>query len=273
METITLNPATGPAMHDQYTSPGFDVPHPDAVWEACQTPNNLIFCHGVTVVKLSPEVVVKFGAHVKTIEAKNMIYVAQNSRVPLPRVFAYYTYGPIDRDIGDYGSLYDTYIFMSFIDGKTLHDSWESLDATSKCRVSNQLATYVQEIRDMNSFDYIGSVENGPVTDHSLSTSPDKGPFKSERDFNTALLNTYQKRAPKRHIKSFLDGMLSQSHEIVFTHGDLRPQNIMIKEGSVVAIIDWELSGWYPEYWEFAKAFLIWRWQNDWTDYLMKILQ
>jgi aminoglycoside phosphotransferase (APT) family kinase protein len=67
--------------------------------------------------------------------------------------------------------------------------------------------------------------------------------------------------------------MLSQSHEIVFTHGDLRPQNIMIKNGNVVAIIDWELSGWYPEYWEFAKAFLVWGWQNDWTDYLIKILQ
>jgi hypothetical protein len=169
-------------MYDQYTSPGFDVPHPDAVWEACQTSNNLIFCQGVTVAKLSPEVVVKFGAHVKTIEAKNMIYVAQNSRVPLPKVFAYYTYGPIDRDIDDYGSLYDTYIFMSFIDGKTLDDSWESLDATSKCRVSSQLATYVQEIRDMNSVGYIGSVDNGPVTDHSLSTSPDKGLASRKRE-------------------------------------------------------------------------------------------
>jgi aminoglycoside phosphotransferase (APT) family kinase protein len=51
------------------------------------------------------------------------------------------------------------------------------------------------------------------------------------------------------------------------THGDLHPRNIMVKwEGAkdegdghgggnrirVTALIDWELSGWYPEYWEFV---------------------
>ncbi|EKV17643.1 hypothetical protein PDIP_30560 [Penicillium digitatum Pd1] len=66
--------------------------------------------------------------------------------------------------------------------------------------------------------------------------------------------------------------MLSQSHRILFTHGDIRPQNVMVKDGHVVAIIDWERSGWYPEYWEFAKALLVWGWQSDWTDYLMQIL-
>lgn len=88
-----------------------------------------------------------------------------------------------------------------------------------------------------------------------------------------ALIDAYRKNAPKRHIESFLHELLPESHGIYFTHGDLRPPNIMVKDGYVVAIIDWELSGWYPEYWEFAKALLIWRWQNDWTDYLMQILQ
>ncbi|KAJ5106539.1 Major facilitator superfamily domain general substrate transporter [Penicillium angulare] len=80
------------------------------------------------------------------------------------------------------------------------------------------------EIRHMDNHthdvEYIGSLDRGPVLDHSLSTSLDK-----------ALINTYRKRAPKRHI--------------------------IVRNGSIAAIIDWELSGWYPEYWEFAKAFLI----------------
>lgn len=45
----------------------------------------------------------------------------------------------------------------------------------------------------------------------------------------------------------------------------------MVRDGKVVAIIDWELSGWYPEYWEFAKSLRAW--QNNWLDYLMQILQ
>lgn len=49
--------------------------------------------------------------------------------------------------------------------------------------------------------------------------------------------------------------------------------NLIFSHGNVVAIIDWELSGWYPEYWEFAKALLIWGWQSDWTDYVVRILK
>ena len=46
----------------------------------------------------------------------------------------------------------------------------------------------------------------------------------------------------------------------------------MVKDGKVTGIIDWELSGWYPEYWEYAKSLYVWRWQSDWYDYLEKIL-
>ena len=44
----------------------------------------------------------------------------------------------------------------------------------------------------------------------------------------------------------------------VFTHGDLHPGNILVsqeEDGSwkIVAIIDWENSGFYPAYWESIK--------------------
>ena len=46
----------------------------------------------------------------------------------------------------------------------------------------------------------------------------------------------------------------ANSYKIVFTHADLVPRNIIVKDGHVAAIIDWGLSGWYPEYWEWTKA-------------------
>lgn len=61
------------------------------------------------------------------------------------------------------------------------------------------------------------------------------GHFHSERDFNTALLDTYQKHTPKRYTSNFLDGMLSQSYKILFTGSDLRPPNIMVKNRNVVS--------------------------------------
>ncbi|PMB65546.1 hypothetical protein BM221_008904 [Beauveria bassiana] len=42
----------------------------------------------------------------------------------------------------------------------------------------------------------------------------------------------------------------------VFTHGDLNPFNIMVRDGNIEAIIDWEFSGWYPRYWEYTSVWL-----------------
>ncbi|OBT91001.1 hypothetical protein VE02_00186 [Pseudogymnoascus sp. 03VT05] len=49
------------------------------------------------------------------------------------------------------------------------------------------------------------------------------------------------------------------ARDCVFTHGDLRPANIMVQpdaDGSyqVTGIIDWEMSGFYPEHFECTKV-------------------
>ena len=43
---------------------------------------------------------------------------------------------------------------------------------------------------------------------------------------------------------------------IQFAHTDLATTNIIISHTSteVLGIIDWQESGWYPEYWEYLKA-------------------
>jgi predicted unusual protein kinase regulating ubiquinone biosynthesis (AarF/ABC1/UbiB family) len=46
-------------------------------------------------------------------------------------------------------------------------------------------------------------------------------------------------------------------YQLFFTHADLHPSNILLSPGSdphIIAIIDWQQSGWYPEYWEYCKA-------------------
>jgi thiamine kinase-like enzyme len=68
-------------------------------------------------------------------------------------------------------------------------------------------------------------------------------------------------------------GMLSQhSHEILFTHGDISPRNIMVRDGHIAAIIDWQYAGWYPEYWEFVKALKTANWRIDWPTHMLRIL-
>jgi len=43
-------------------------------------------------------------------------------------------------------------------------------------------------------------------------------------------------------------------YPIVFTQGDLAARNILVREGRIIALLDWEYAGWYPVYWEYVFA-------------------
>jgi hypothetical protein len=166
-----------PKINMIYSTPNFSAPDPEFVSLKLKEKENILYRQGSLIVKLSPHVVVKFGSHILVQEATNMNYVAQNTTVPLPTVLACYTYGPIDRDIDDYGSLFDTYIFMDLVDGQTLDCAWDLYDEATKTDVASQLKAYIDEIRGIrgDGTKYIGSANYGPVTDIILDNYPTKG--------------------------------------------------------------------------------------------------
>ena len=49
--------------------------------------------------------------------------------------------------------------------------------------------------------------------------------------------------------------LLKKKYKIVSTHGYLHAHDIMIMNGRVSGIIDWEFPGWLPEYWDFTSIF------------------
>lgn len=53
-----------------------------------------------------------------------------------------------------------------------------------------------------------------------------------------------------------------QAGNFVLTHGNLEPTNILVgaADGRLAAVVDWDEAGFYPEYWEYAKAAM---WNND----------
>ncbi|GLA04252.1 hypothetical protein AnigIFM60653_004300 [Aspergillus niger] len=223
----------GPQVEVHYSVPFFEAPYPDRVKEMI-TPNNTIFnWGGVKKAKISSEIVVKFGPHVTLTEAKNM---SQYQRY-LPTTLT----GHLIEMLMTMG-VYDTYIFMSFIECQSLDRVWETYDSITKAQITTQLKDYIGELRQIgngNGSYYIGSVGPGPVTDPILENYHNKGPFASEDEFNNTLVKAYQAQAPKRHTKNLLSGMLSQrKHRTVFTHGDLRLANIMVNDGHVTGIVD-----------------------------------
>ncbi|EFR02082.1 hypothetical protein MGYG_05085 [Nannizzia gypsea CBS 118893] len=47
-------------------------------------------------------------------------------------------------------------------------------------------------------------------------------------------------------------------HRATFTHGDLRSFKVLVKDGRLTGIVNWQSGGWYPEYWEYVTILRSW---------------
>jgi thiamine kinase-like enzyme len=92
-------------------------------------------------------------------------------------------------------------------------------------------------------------------------------------DFNS-FLTRETRRGKRTDYKDFLGSMFedSEDYRIVLSHGDLSPRNLMIHEGQLSGIIDWECGGWYPEYWEYIKAMSSSPWSTGWPYMINKVV-
>jgi hypothetical protein len=49
-------------------------------------------------------------------------------------------------------------------------------------------------------------------------------------------------------------------------------ENTSTEETRVVSIVDWEVAGWYPGYWEYAAAFFAFKWEDDWLERIEEVI-
>ena len=104
-----------------------------------------------------------------------------------------------------------------------------------------------------------------------LQYSNDKnfGPFRCIDDFCMALLKSMEDRTNKKHVlHNLIIDVLKISDCIVFTHGDLHSNNIIVNDNGIVGILDWETAGYYPDYWEFCSSVLVEHTINDWSTFI-----
>jgi aminoglycoside phosphotransferase len=210
-----------------------------------------------TVAGMGPHLVVKYGERVRLSEAEAMRYIAENTNTPVPAV---------QKAFVQEGK---TYIYMTRIPGRCLEECLDNFSDPQVERIVEQVADYVNEMRNLNGNGYIGSMNHGPCTDYFWQYNDElpAGPFDTETQFNDLIASAYHHRwgesRPKFH--TFLRSLYRDNHHIVFTHGDIAPRNIMVSdEGHITGIIDWEYAGWYPEYWEYAKAHFGGDWRTNW---------
>lgn len=206
-------------------------------------------------IEIHNNTVSKYGKRVNLNEAETIKFIKENTTIPVPNILEYYT-----KDGKNY-------IVMDRIDGKTLESELSNLNAEELENILLELKGYVNQMRNITS-SYIGSIHNKPLNDVLFQG----GPFYSEQEFNQHMIDKF-KDILRGHYHTILAKMLKNNHKIVFTHADINPRNILIKNNKIIGIIDWEFSGFYPEYWEYIRSMFGIPWDNKWLLCIEKVIE
>ncbi|KAG5955936.1 hypothetical protein E4U57_002992 [Claviceps arundinis] len=166
------------------------------------------------------------------------------------------------------------FLFTSYIPGMNLEDAWPELNCSQKQDISRQIDLLFSKLRSFSVPEHasLGDVAGGGCRDLRRAQRVSAKPIKSVAEFEDFIFEGSDTATPV--YVEFLRGLMPLTNKIVFTHGDIRPANIMVRredgKWTVTAIIDWEDSGFYPEYWDAIKTanLLTSREDFDWYKYI-----
>jgi aminoglycoside phosphotransferase (APT) family kinase protein len=151
-----------------------------------------------------------------------------------------------------------TYLFMSYIEGIPLSKLWSTLLPSQKASVREQLEVIFSCLRRIPApSELLGSGTPARCKDLRTALRVADKPIKNEAEFNAFLIHIKRECNPV-YLKLITSGQ-STNHRAVMTHSDLHPGNVLARLDpthglQVTGITDWEMSGFYPEYWEYVKA-------------------
>lgn len=201
--------------------------------------------------------VVKLISPASLAEAAMMSLVREKTSIPVPRVLKSFIQPNQDFAI----------IFMERINGQPLDQAWAECTQPELEKIIFQLRNHFQELRQVEGT-FIGSVDGSVCNDQIFGNRESKyGPYADEQAFRDGIASSLRACdvAPvfTEVVIGFVEAMPRHEH-IVLTHGDLVPRNILVRDRNVVGIVDWEMGGFFPEYWEYAKAHFFTDYEHPW---------
>ena len=199
--------------------------------------------HCVGVCRFGPRSVLKFTAVTRVAEAANIEYIGHNTTIPVPRI----------QDVFIIG--HRTYIVMDYINGSELTYASKTLSQEQRQGICSQLKEYIAQMRVLKPTNAgrLEAADGSGLFDIRLASNPFP-PFASVEEFHARLGHEFVLKSPNhRHMWSHFELISQRKYTTIFTHSDIAPRNILIKDGKIAAIVDWESAGWYPEYWEYSR--------------------
>ncbi|KAK0213995.1 kinase-like domain-containing protein [Armillaria fumosa] len=206
----------------------------------------------VRVAEVDGDLIIRYGTRVHAGEGIAMRIVAAQTSIPVPEVISIVEDGET------------TYVIQRKLRGIRLSEIIDDLDKTTGLEIQEQLRhilaqlSYVAPLEEGRQLTKLGKppVERGDGTvdwTGGLSSVFQPSRLTSPSKFlgtTTDLLAKLQKIGRMRPDKAqkhlpFID----PARPLVFCHGDFCPENILIHDGAMSGIIDWEVAGWYPNFW------------------------
>ncbi|WPB04332.1 uncharacterized protein RHO25_008978 [Cercospora beticola] len=219
--------------------------------------------------RITPSIIVKSGSDVDLTEAASMLYIAANTSIPVPKVHcAFKSEGKV-------------YLVMEKVRGENMYKAWEQLAESERERLLAQLKELLEQMRSLQPPTGTGvqSCVGGSLHDSRIPHGkPRFGPFKTIQEFHLWLrdglqISDIQDGAHREELETMIKQQDKDWPPVVFTHGDLNPANILVHQGRISGIIDWEFAGWYPHYWEYTSARYLDGVIPTWTTVLDQALQ
>ncbi|KAJ3493042.1 hypothetical protein NLG97_g4988 [Lecanicillium saksenae] len=195
-------------------------------------------------------VIYKEGQYI-TANESIALHNAAKQGLPVPRIFCrekLYAGFKGDEDIYS--------IKMSYIAGQPLTKTWVTLTHEERVDVFTQVRNMLLRLTvPEEAPGFIGSCDGEDIRDSRVHNTYFGQICRNEREFNKYMISTLFS-APETVKKAYLRKLNARRHRVVFCHGDLSPDNIIVNEHMrVVGLLDWEDAGYYPECWENIKFY------------------
>ena len=157
------------------------------------------------------------------------------------------------------------WLAMDYIEGVELGVIWKTMPEQRRLEVLDELRSYVNQLRQLvpPHPGAIEAVDGTSIYDPWLRTI---GPYDNIMPLHESLGLHYirEHRKPTDRYDEFEGAVercylrgVNREYSTRFTHGDLAPRNVLIspKTYRIAAVIDWQSSGWLPEYWEYTQTY------------------
>ncbi|MCJ1467406.1 hypothetical protein MMC07_006030 [Pseudocyphellaria aurata] len=221
---------------------------------------------GARVVCLDNYTVTKRGRWVRPSEETAMRLVAEHTKVPVPEIFGS-SYGPGGGSIS-----------MSRVPGVPLDSMWDRLDEGGKERLCREIwwmiAMWRQIARPPDLAHVYQCLADGSAatTDPLLQDvrDPPRPLFTDDEVRRRIYDRCWYHGLEDESTLNTLFATLPRSDASVFTHGEMAPRNILVDRitSRVSGVVDWELAGWYPDYWEYANIMSAPSTDLDWQSWM-----